>query len=225
MALSTASPSPPSGQWSSTVTIRPVSPRRRPQRGRIGGLDRVRVDDPGGNTVLGEQVGSRQRLVHRHARRDERHLVVGRLAQHPAAADLETLSWLVDDGRVAPADAQVADAFEVRHRPGQPRCLVGVAGAQHGTAVHGAHRGQVLEAHLGRAVLADRHSGVRAGQPDAGPAHRRHPDEVKRPGEEGRERGRVGDPAAHLHPDGRGEHLLLGDVELEEPVWVPGRHG
>ena len=86
--------------------------------------------------------------------------------------------------------------------------------------MHGAQRRHVLQAHLGRAVRADRDAGVRADEADARPADRRHPDEVVGAGEEGGERGRERDPAAHLHADGRGEHLLLGDIALEEPLRV-----
>ena len=47
-----------------------------------------------------------------------------------------------------------------------------------------------------------------------------HPDEVVRAGPERGERGRERQPAARLHAQGRGRHLLLRDEHLEEPVRV-----
>ncbi len=44
----------------------------------------------------------------------------------------------------------------------------------------------------------------------------RHANEVERRGEKRRERGREGDEPDHLHADRGGDHLLLGDVHLEE---------
>src|ERR1700761_13002 len=83
-------------------------------------------------------------------------------AQDAAAADLEALARLVDHRGGAAARAQVADAAQVRQRARQPGGLVGVARAEHGAAVHGAQRCQVLQAHLGRAVRADPGTRVRA---------------------------------------------------------------
>ena len=99
--------------------------------------------------------------------------------------------------------------------------LVGVARVQHGAAVHRAERRQVLQAHLGGPVLADGDARVRADQVDLGPADRGHPDEVVGAGEEGGEGARrtAIQPRAAM-PDGGGDHLLLGDVALEEPLRV-----
>jgi hypothetical protein len=78
-----------------------------------------------------------------------------------------------------------------------------------------AERGEVLERHLRRAVLADRHAGVRAREADVRLRDRRHADEVVGRGEERSERRRERLPLAHLQPDRRGDQLLLGDVHLE----------
>jgi hypothetical protein len=53
-------------------------------------------------------------------------------------------------------------------------------------------RRAAMFSHLRRPVLADRHPGVRPAQPQVGPRHRGHPDEVERPGEKGAERGANG---------------------------------
>ena len=79
----------------------------------------------------------------------------------------------------------------------------------------GAHHRDVLERHLRRAVLADRHAGVRAGEAHRRAADRGHADEVVRAAEEGCERRGERAPAARLKPDGGRDHLLLGDVHLE----------
>ena len=58
---------------------------------------------------------------------------------------------------------------------------------------------------------------------EVGFGNRRHPDEVVCTAEECAERRCERLPAAGLHADGGGDHLLLGDVHLEEPVGVLGR--
>ncbi len=98
--------------------------------------------------------------------------------------------------------------------------LIGVARVEHRAAVHGPERGDVLERHLRWPVLADPDACVRAGDPDVGVADRCHPDEVKGAGQEGRERRRIGHPPSDLHAHGRRDHLLLGDIELEEALRV-----
>ena len=78
---------------------------------------------------------------------------------------------------------------------------------------------EVLERHLRGPVLADRDAGVGAAEADVGAADRRHADEVVGPREERREgRGERGPVAPHLEADRRGDHLLLGDVDLDEAV-------
>ena len=65
-ASSTASPSPPSGQWSSTVTIRPpVASAAARSVSRVDRLDRVEVDHARLDPLAGERVGRLQRLVQR----------------------------------------------------------------------------------------------------------------------------------------------------------------
>ena len=80
-----------------------------------------------------------------------------------------------------------------------------------------AQRRNVLERHLRRAVLADRHAGVRAGQAVVRAADRGYADEVVGARHERGERRRERAPARHLDSDGRRDHLLLGDVHLEIP--------
>ena len=81
-------------------------------------------------------------------------------------------------------------------------------------------RSDVLERHLGRAVLADRHTCVRARQPQIDATDRGHADEVVRAREERGKGGGEGIPAARVQADCSGDELLLGDVHLEEAVGV-----
>ena len=62
-------------------------------------------------------------------------------------------------------------------------------------------------------------------QHEAGAAHGRHADEVVRAAREGRERRGERAPADRLQPDRGRDHLLLGDVHLEEAVGVRLREG
>ena len=82
----------------------------------------------------------------------------------------------------------------------------------------GPHRGQVFQRHLRRAVLPDVDPGVGAAQADVGAADSGHAHEVVGPAQEGRESRREGNPLQDLETHGGGEHLLLGDVHLEEAL-------
>ena len=86
--------------------------------------------------------------------------------------------------------------------------------------MHGAQHGQVFQGHLGRAVGADLHAGVRAGQADVGLGDRGHPDEVVGAGEERGERGRERPVAADAEADRGRDQLLFGDEHLEVPLGV-----
>jgi hypothetical protein len=81
--------------------------------------------------------------------------------------------------------------------------------------VHGPEGGEVLEAHLRRAVFADRHAGVRAAQPDVRAADGGHAHEVVGARQERRKGRDERLPAAPLHSDRGRDHLLLGDEHLE----------
>lgn len=190
------------------------------QGAAVDGLDRVEIDHPDLDALAVQHVGGLDRLVDGDPCRDDRQPVGVRGAQHLAAADRELLGGAVEDGHVAPGGAQIADAFEAGHRADQLRGLVGVARVQHGRAVHRAHHRQVLQAHLRGPVLADGGTRVGADEIDAGPADRRHADEVVGAGEERRERGDVRHPAARREPHRGGHQLLFGDVALEEPLGV-----
>ena len=193
---------------------------RLAQRLHVDRLDRVEVDHPGRDLLRRQLVGGGEAVVQRHAGADERDLVLGALAHDLGAADLEGLVGPVD-GRVGAARrAHVDDAGGVGHHAHELGRLVGVAWVEHCRAVDRAHRGQVLERHLRRPVLADLDACVRADQPDVGLRDARHADEVVGAAEEGGEGRRERLVAAHAHPH-RGRHqLLLGDPHLEEPIGV-----
>ncbi len=59
---------------------------------------------------------------------------------------------------------------------------------------------------------------MRSGEPDVRLRDRRHPDEVVAPGHERSEGRREGHQPEHLHAHRGGDHLLLGDVHLEEAI-------
>ena len=159
-----------------------------------------------------------QRFEQRDAGGDDRRGVVRRLAQHLRPADRELVVRRVDDRGLRTGRPDVDHAVATRRRLDQTRGADGVARVEDGAAGHRAHHRQVLERHLGRAVLADRHAGVRSGEldvqrPDAG-----HPHEVGGPGQKRGERRRERDGAAAGQPHRRADHRLLGDVGLDEPA-------
>ena len=132
--------------------------RQRAQRLGVDRLDRVEVDDAGGDAFLGQRVGGLERLVHGDPGRDHGHVVA--VAQRAAAADLEGLVGVVEDTRRGAERAEVRDPLQVGHLLDQLRGLIRVAGMQHGRAVDRAERRDVLEPHLRRPVLADRDARV-----------------------------------------------------------------
>ena len=148
------------------------------QRVGVDRLDRVGVNHSRRDPVLLERVGRLQRLVHRDARADDRDVVVVRRADDAAAADFELLVGPVDHRCVRAVRAQEHDALRVRHRHHELGGLIRVAGMQHHAGVNRSQRSNVLERHLGRAVLADRHACVRACEPEIDAADSRHADEV-----------------------------------------------
>ena len=131
-------------------------------------------------------------------------------------------SGLVEHRRRLAGRAQVADAAVLAHRVDELHRLVGVARIEDDAAEDGAQRGDVFERHLRGAVGADRDADVGAAELQVGVGDRRHADEVIGAAEEGAEGGGEGLPAAGLHADRGGDHLLLGDVHLEEAVRVLG---
>src|SRR6185503_3910925 len=132
-----------------------------------------------------------------------------------ASPDRERLVGTVDHGGRAAGGPDVDDAGPIDHRGDELRGLVRVGGVEHGAAPDRPEAGDVLKAHLARSIRPDADAGMRAGEPDVGPAHRGHPDEVEGPAPERAVRRGERDPAPNLEADrGRG-HLLLGDVHLE----------
>ena len=83
-----------------------------------------------------------------------------------------------------------------------------------------AHRSQVLERHLRWPVLPDLDPGMGAHQPDVGLRDGGHADEVIRAREERSEGGGERPVAPNAHTDCARHQLLLGDVDLEEPLRV-----
>ena len=177
------------------------------------------------DSLLRQRVGRLQRLVHGDPRADQRDVVVVARAQDAAAADLERLVGRVEHRRRRPERAEVRDPVRIGHRRDELRRLVRVAGVEHGRSVDRTQRRDVLERHLRRAVLADRHARVRAAERERRAADRRHAHEVVRAREEGGERRRERSPAHGLESDGGGDQLLLGDVHLEVALGVCLREG
>jgi tetratricopeptide (TPR) repeat protein len=195
----------------------------RDQRLGVDGLDRVAVDDPRGDALSVQDRGGAQRLVQRHSRPHQRHLVRGTRTNQLRPAHPERLAGRVKPGEAAPRGAQVTDARRSGHRLDQRRRAGAVARVQHGRPVHGPHHRQVFQRHLRRPVGADLDPRVRPGQAQVHAGDRTHPDEIVGAGEERRERRRERAVPADGQPGGRGHQLLLGDEHLEVPLRVDVR--
>ena len=128
-------------------------------------LDRVQVDDAGGDAFVlrarrrrpGSCAGLRRR---RSASPGPLRWSAAPSSRRPGNVSLSGVQhWVGAPGGAHVADARVSAISATRRGAG------GVAGVQHGGAVHGPHHRQVLQRHLRRAVRADLDAGVGAGQP------------------------------------------------------------
>ncbi len=106
----------------------------------------------------------------------------------------------------------------LRHLGDEPFGADRVARVEHHRVRDGAHHRQVLERHLRRAVFADRHAGVGAGQLHVQHRDPGHADEIGGAVEEAGERRREWNRAACREPHRRSDHDLLGDEHLEEAI-------
>ena len=186
---------------------------------RVDRLHRVEVDDPDRDVLMRKNVDRLERFVHGDARGDDRRTVLARAATHDlAAADREALALVVDDRGLLPRGPEIRDPFAIRHLRHELRGLIPIGGVEHRAAVDRAHHREVLEAHLRGTVLADRNAGVRTDQANLRARDRRHADEVVRAREERGEGRGERDEAHDLHAYSGSDHLLLGDVHLEEPL-------
>ena len=168
-----------------------------------------------------EPVVRLQRFEHRDAGADDGRHVVSALAQHLQAADRKRLVVAVDDRGLRPARADVNRAGMIGGQRDEPLGADRVARVEHrDVRLRPAHR-EILERHLRRTVLADRHARVRAGHLDPDLADRRHADEVGRARQEAGEGGRKRNRAARSQPHGGADHHLLGNEVLVEAI---GQH-
>ena len=119
--------------------------------------------------------------------RDDRERVVRARPQRLRAADRERLVGAVDHRGLRPGGADVGRSRPVRHERDEPLGADRVARVQHRAVGHRPHHREIFQRHLRRAVLADRHAGVRPGHLDADLADARHADEVGRARQETRE--------------------------------------
>ena len=137
------------------------------------------------------------------------------------AADAHVLVRRGAHRGLAAQRADERDAVAVGQRGHELRRLVGVARVQDGRAVDRAQRGDVLQRHLRRAVLADRDAGVRAARARAS----RCEIAPMRTKSYARERNAANVDTNGVQPrtcmPDRGRHeLLLGDEHLEVAVRV-----
>ena len=192
--------------------------RGREERRAVDRLNGVGIDHAQRDPLRGEQVVRLERLEQRDAGGDHGRRVVRGLAHHLRAADRERLVRAVDDRRRGARRPNVRHAVVAGRRFDEAGGAHRIARIQHGAAGDGAHHRQVFERHLGRAVLADRHAGMRSGERDVHPTDSRHPNEVGGAHQERGKRRRERDGAAAREAHRHAGHHLLGNVGLVEPV-------
>jgi len=106
------------------------------ERGGVGRLDRVQVDDPGADTLAGQRAGRGQALVQGDPGADQGDLVGAGGAQDLGPADREGLGRVVQHRVGAAGGPQVGDAVQVGHGHGQRGGAGRVARVQDRRAVH-----------------------------------------------------------------------------------------
>ena len=89
---------------------------RRGDRRRVDGLDRIEVDDSGGDPVSAQASGGGDRLMESDASADQGDHVGGAGPDDLAATDRERLVGAVDDRGLATGRPDVHDAGPIDHR-------------------------------------------------------------------------------------------------------------
>ena len=184
----------------------------------VQGLDGEDVNDAqtlaGGLLELARRL---ERLVQRDAAADHGAHVRVALAHHLGLADGERLVVGVDDGRVGPTRAYVADALGVGGELDGALGRDGIARIEDAGVRHRAEHGQVLECHLAGTVLADRAADVRAAEVHVRLRDGAHADLIECARPEGSERARECHAAAACrHADRYSSEILLGNETLNK---------
>src|SRR5918994_1977677 len=126
--------------------VAPCCPCGGAQRLAVYWLYRVSIYDAHGQTAIMQLLCSLYGFVDCYARCDHAHHVFVRGSQDLAPADREVFRGVVDHGRLRAQRPQEDDTIRIGHLDNEPGGLVGVAGLEHGRAVHGPHHRQVLGA-------------------------------------------------------------------------------
>ena len=183
----------------------------------VDGLDGVDIDDGSVDAIACERLGGHQGLVDHEAGREDRNIFA--LAQDVGLADLKGLDHVaLENGGGKARKAHIDRAVHLGDRHGGGLGLVGVRGADDRHAGDDAHEGDVLDALVAAAVLAD--ADARMGRADfdievgigdgvanllIGAAGRKH-----------RKRRAVGDEAHRGHTGGDVDHVGLGNAAVVE---------
>ena len=183
----------------------------------VDGLDGVDVDDGGVDAFLGELLRGGEGFADHQAGREDRDILA--LAQDIGLADLKGLDHVaLEHGGGKARKAHIDRAVHLGDRHGGGLGLVGVRGADDRHAGDDAHEGDVLDALVAAAVLAD--ADARMGRADfdievgigdgvanllIGAAGRKH-----------RKRRAVGDEAHRGHTGGDVDHVGLGNAAVVE---------
>ena len=188
----------------------------------VEGLDAVGVDDLGGHALLGQLLGSLERLVDLDAARDDRD--VGALAKHAGAAQDHLKAGLVDLRDLGAAHAHVHRALDCcRQTDGGAGALI-VGGHQDAHVGQCVHERDVLEHLVAAAVGAHGKAGVGGAHLDVelAVAHGVANLVVAAAGAEDGEGAREGDAAGERKARGDADHVGLGDTDIDQASRVVG---
>src|SRR5579883_1588649 len=184
----------------------------------VDGADAEQVDDADRDALLLKVVIGSERFENGDTAGDDQGAVAVARAEHFALSQSKRFVGGIEDRGITASEADVAGAFGFGEQAGAFPGGGGVGGVKDREIGFGADHGDVLEAHLGGAVLADGDADVGAGELDIEPADGGDANKVVSAGEEAGEGRGEGDFSAAGEAHCHAEDVLLGDVAFQEAV-------
>src|SRR5918996_1400279 len=190
----------------------------RPEHGLfIEGLQRVDVDDPRGDAVLGQRVRGLHRFLNRGPGAEDAH--VGSLPHLRRLPELESIPLRVHVVDLLPGEPEEHGPHMVDQVLHGSLGLHGVARIDDRHVRQCPEAGDVLQGHLRVPVLTD--ADARMGPHDAHVGflvRDGDPERLDPPGDEARERGRPRNLPRQRQTGGDPQHVSFGDADVDEPL-------
>ncbi len=138
-----------------------------------------------------------------------------------AAANGKGLILIIDNRCLGTGCAQIDDARSLHGLLGKPGRTDRIRGIENGGTLNRTKHGYILQPHLRRPIFANGNSGVAAAKNQvrrSGMAG--HADKIIGTAQKGREAGRHGDLSTNPQAQRGTDHILFGNVRVEETLRV-----